>query len=78
MAMIRTVKGEKSYCQINTMSINLSCKTKYTLGCRHSELSIYFIFLKKNMSGTYHYMDCDGNCIDLFDSQDEERKRVRR
>ena len=33
MAMIRTMKGEKSYCQIKAMSINPSCKTKYTLGC---------------------------------------------
>jgi hypothetical protein len=38
--MIRTMKGEKSYCQINAMSINPSCKTKHTLGCRHSKLSI--------------------------------------
>jgi len=33
MAIISTMKGEKSYFQIKAMSINPSCKTKLTLGC---------------------------------------------
>jgi hypothetical protein len=63
MAMIRTMKGEKSYFQIKAMSINPSCKIKYTLGCRHSELSN---LVQENMSGTYHYTDGDGNSINLL------------
>jgi hypothetical protein len=47
IAMIRTMKGEKSYFQIKAMSINPSCKTKFILGCRERKpyISVNFLCL---------------------------------
>jgi hypothetical protein len=52
IAMIRTMKGEKSYFQIKAMSINPSCKTKFILGCRERKPYISVEFFVSHVHTT--------------------------